>query len=134
MLTILLVSPNAIQFNSVKDCFVESGDAKILETDTVDVALQVVKEIGLDLVIVAEQLDTMNGIEFINTLVNINPLIHTALVSSLDAEDFHEQTEGLGVLMQLPPEAEKKAAEELLEKVEKIESLMHSPQLKEVIA
>ena len=51
-----------------------------------------------DLVIVDEQLDDMSGIEFVGRLVQVNPLVNTAIVGSLSDEDFHEATEGLGVL------------------------------------
>ncbi|WP_310600613.1 hypothetical protein [Desulfobulbus sp.] len=56
----------------------------------------------LDLAIVDEQLDGMSGIDFVRQLVRVNPLANTAIVGTMAPETFHEATEGLGVLAQLP--------------------------------
>lgn len=133
-MTILLMYKETKSFELVKDYLSRSGNVNILEAETVDIALQTVKETNVDLVIVDEQLGAMSGIQFINTLVKVNPFINTALVSSLPPDDFHEETEGLGVLMQLPIEPQKTDVEELLQKMEKIASLMLSPPGKEVSA
>jgi response regulator RpfG family c-di-GMP phosphodiesterase len=124
MLTVLLVCPKITQFELVKDCLLKSETVNVLEAETVDFGLKIAKETTLDLVVVAEELDVMSGLEFVNILVKANPFINTALVSSLSSKDFHEETEGLGVLMQLPLKPQKTDAEELLQKMEKITSLM----------
>ncbi len=77
-----------------------------------------------DLVIVDEQLDDMSGIAFVRLLVKAYPLVNTAIVSALTAAEFHEATEGLGVLMQLPLEPQEKEAEALLAVLAKIGALL----------
>ena len=74
--------------------------------------------------IVDEQLDDMSGIEFVKQLVKVNPLANTAIVGSLEDEAFHEATEGLGVLMQLPAHPDEKDGEALLAVLAKIAILM----------
>ena len=37
-------------------------------------------------------------------VLSINAMIHTAAVSSLSSEEFHEAMEGLGMLASLPPQ------------------------------
>lgn len=133
MLTILLIYEKLTVFNRVKDYFVKSGTVNVLEAQTPDAALKIVSEISVDFVIVAEQFTSMSGIQLVNILVQSNPLINTALVSSLSPEDFHEETEGLGVLMQLPSKPQESDAEEMLKKAERIIALMTLPQSKEVI-
>ena len=78
----------------------------------------------VDLVIVDEQLDDMSGIEFVKQLVAVNPLANTAITGSMGDEDFHEATEGLGVLMQLPPRPGETDGEALLAVLAKITGLM----------
>lgn len=78
----------------------------------------------IDLVIVDEQFADMSGIAFVKQLVKINPLVNTAIVSTLSDHDFHEATEGLGVLMQLPVAPGEKDAEALLGILEKIGVLL----------
>jgi hypothetical protein len=75
-------------------------------------------------VIVDEQLDDMSGIEFVEQFVKVNPLANTAIVGSLPEAEFHEATEGLGVLMQLPPRPQERDAENLLAILAKISGLL----------
>ncbi len=79
---------------------------------------------AVDLVIVDEQLDDMSGIEFVEQFVKVNPLANTAIVGSLPEAEFHEATEGLGVLMQLPPRPQERDAENLLAILAKISGLL----------
>lgn len=86
---------------------------------------------AIDLVIVDEQLNDMAGIQFVKQLVMVNPLVNTVIVSALSAEDFHEATEGLGVLMRLPLQPKESDATELLAILAKIAGLMQ-PRAKKV--
>ena len=79
---------------------------------------------AVDLAIVDEQLDDMSGIEFVEQFVKVNPLANTAIVGSLPEAEFHEATEGLGVLMQLPPRPQERDAENLLAILAKISGLL----------
>jgi hypothetical protein len=56
----------------------------------------------VDLVIVDEALGDMSGLGLVRRLLGVNALINTVLVSTESPEDFHEHTEGLGILMPLP--------------------------------
>lgn len=78
----------------------------------------------IDLVIVDEQLEDMSGIEFVRRLITVNPLANTAIVGALTEENFHEATEGMGVLMQLPRQPTEQDAETLLALLAKISGLM----------
>ncbi len=49
-----------------------------------------------------ENLGDMTGLEFIRAIVSKRPMVNCAAISSLASEDFHEASEGLGILMQLP--------------------------------
>ena len=53
-------------------------------------------------------------------------MINCAVVSTLSSADFHEASEGLGILMQLPAEPGKKEADQLLEHLKKIQSYTKS--------
>lgn len=65
-------------------------------------ALLILKEQRFELVISDETLPEMTGLQFLNQLVRVNPMVNTALISALTPEAFHEATEGLGLLGQLP--------------------------------
>ena len=71
-----------------------------------------------------EQLKDMTGLDFANKMVAVNPMINCALVSSLNEDDFHEASEGIGVLAKLPPRPGSEDAQNLSEQLRKIQSLM----------
>lgn len=51
-----------------------------------------------DLVVIDEALPDMKPLELATALVKVNAMINTAVITSLSGEEFHEQSEGLGVL------------------------------------
>jgi CheY-like chemotaxis protein len=74
------------------------------QADTGREALGMILKETIDLVVTDEEIPDMTGLEFARELVSVNPMTNCAVVSSLSPEDFHEVSEGLGVLMQLPGE------------------------------
>lgn len=71
-------------------------------------------------VIVDESLPDMEGLELVRRLLPINAMIFTAVVSGLPAKRFHEDSEGLGVLAQLPPRPTPSHAAELLGRLKRL--------------
>ena len=123
-LTIVFVAKDFSRFAALVSRLRREQVVQLMPVATGAAGLKQLKGKPLDLVIVDEQLDDMSGIEFVKQLVTINPLANTTIVSSLAAEEFHEVTEGLGVLMQLPPHPGEKDAEALLTVLAKIGGLM----------
>lgn len=76
-----------------------------------------------DLVAAGQDLGDMTGLELARQLIQVNALINTALVSPLSPEEFHEATEGLGLLAQLPPNPPAVTARELLALLARIAGL-----------
>ncbi len=70
-----------------------------------------------------EKLGFMSGLEVVLGLLSIFPMANSAAICSLSHEDFHEASEGLGLLAQLPPQPGEKEAEELLQQLRKIKNL-----------
>jgi DNA-binding NtrC family response regulator len=84
-------------------------------------ALTIIREKTPVAILADEQLGDMSGVHLVPKVLQINAMIHVALVSGLSQERFHEETEGLGILMKLPPMPDRLAAvlfaERLLEAV-----------------
>jgi len=123
-LTILFVAKDFSRFSVLVSRLRREQDVELVPAATGASGLEQLKDKRLDLVIVDEQLDDMSGIEFVKQLVRFNPLANTAIVGSLADEDFHEATEGLGVLMQLPAHPGEKDGEALLAVLARIAVLM----------
>ena len=123
-MTIVFVAKDFSRFSVLVDRLRQEQDVALIPVATGAAGLEKLQGKPLDLVIVDEQLDDMSGIDFVKKLVAINPLANTAIVGSQPDEVFHEDTEGLGVLMQLPPHPTKKDADQLLGIIAKIGSLL----------
>lgn len=74
----------------------------LIHVDSAEKAMDQVRKQDIALIVVGEDLADMQAIEFVTHVVKTWPMLNTAMVSSLSSEDFHEYTEGLGILMQLP--------------------------------
>ena len=67
-----------------------------------------------DLIVADEHLPDMTGLELSRKLVLQNPMSNISVVSGLSHEDFHEASEGLGILMQLPLQPDRDTAGNLI--------------------
>lgn len=83
-------------------------------------ALRTIGEQTVDLVVTDEHLGDMTGLELIKRLVAVTPMINSAAVSSLSKAAYHEASEGLGVLMQLPPSPDRTDGERLMANLNQI--------------
>lgn len=83
-------------------------------------SLQIIDQQAFDAIIVDEKIEDMTGLALIEKIVAINPMVNSALVSSLGKEDYHEASEGLGILMQLPTKPEKSDGERLMSHLSQI--------------
>lgn len=72
------------------------------------------------LVIIDSELPDMGAMSLVPELLMVNAMINTAVVSPLSDREFHEASEGLGILASLPLMPAKKEAEELLHKLRMI--------------
>jgi len=101
------------------------ADKRVLfrQADSGIAAFEALSGGACDLALVADQLTDMTGLEFVRQLVARHPFVNCALVSSMTDTDFHEATEGLGLLAKLPPEPDAKHVARLMRKLESI--VMH---------
>jgi CheY-like chemotaxis protein len=122
ILKILLVSQDkaslsafkaGLEENHVQTAWAESGSSAIVKID----------EESFDLVVTDENLGDMTGLEFIEKVISIKPIVNCAAVTSLLPADFHEASEGLGILMPLPVRPGQKQAEKLLVQLKAILNL-----------
>lgn len=102
----------------------QNGEVEIIGVDTATAVLDAVQSKPVHLVVVGEELADTDPVDCVNRLVRLNPMINCAMVSALTADDFHEATEGLGVLMQLPPNPSGADAVALITKVESLNALL----------
>lgn len=56
-------------------------------------------------------------LDLVKKTVAANAMVNTAVISSLDDAEFHEKSEGLGVLCRLPAQPDGRDAQDLLRKL-----------------
>jgi DNA-binding response OmpR family regulator len=95
-------------------------DVSVDRADAGSAALEVLAEKPVAMVVIDDVLPDMTGRDLARKVAARFPLSAVALVSPLAPEDFHEATEGLGVLAQLPVHPGREDARRLLEKLARI--------------
>jgi len=123
MLMVLLVSPDKGSLSGLSTTWTESGEVDLMWAETGKMALGIASDTAIDLVVTDERLGDMTGLEFAGKLLAVNPMINCASVNHLPPEAFHEDSEGLGLMAQLPVHPGKEHAEELLQRLKYIKRL-----------
>jgi len=123
MIKILLVTSEREPFSEFVIVLKKKDDVELFWAATGQEALEAISDNPVDLVIVNENIGDMTGIEFMKKLLPINPMINYAAVSPLAPEEFHEASEGLGVLVQLPVDPGELEAEDLLKRLKNLKDL-----------
>jgi two-component SAPR family response regulator len=123
MIKILLATSEKESFSEFASTLEKNDDVELSWSANGQEALEKIPDNPVDLVAVNENIGDMTGIEFMKKLLMINPMINCAAVSSLSHEEFHEASEGLGVLMQLPVNPGEFEAKDLLKRIKNLKDL-----------
>jgi DNA-binding response OmpR family regulator len=83
-------------------------------------AVDVVRTSSPHLVVIDFALPDIEPLNLVRKLLMVNAMVHTALLSPLSEQEFHEASEGLGVLFRLPIGPGRSDATELLGKLRNI--------------
>jgi two-component SAPR family response regulator len=116
---VLLVSSERANFSNLENALTENEAVVTRVRSGQDVILEIADR-PYDLVIADEHLSDMTGLELARKAVLINPMVNFSVVSRLSQEDFHEASEGLGILMQLSVDPGSEEADILLKNLKSI--------------
>lgn len=112
----LLVTTRADELARFMDGLAEAG-VKTVVVESKDEALDAVRAKMPDLVVVDRDLPGIGSLALVLELLKVNAMVNTAVVSDLSEEEFHEESEGLGVLSRVPPTPLEDDAKELVDKL-----------------
>lgn len=82
--------------------------------------LDAVRTASPQLVVVDSQLPDEEPLGLVSKLLRVNAMVNTAVVSPFSEEEFHQASEGLGVLGSLPEPPTSGDAVELMRKLRKV--------------
>jgi len=120
---LLLVTSDKNSLSVLASSLLTHGDVELSWADSGETALDMISKTPVDLLVTDEKLVDMSGLELANRLLHVNPMINCAAVSSLSHDDFHEASEGLGLLEQLSPQPDAEQAEDLLQRLRELKHL-----------
>lgn len=123
MLKLLIVSNSKESLSELDDTLKENEEIDILYSESGETALKMIKDNAIDLVITDEEVGDMSGLAFIRKLISVNPMVNCVAVSGLSEKDFHEASEGLGLMDHLPLNPGRADAEKLLSNLRRIKGL-----------
>jgi CheY-like chemotaxis protein len=124
MFKLLLVSRDKDSLSGLSSAFNGQNDIELEFSASGKNTLAMISAKAVDLVVADEDLGDMTGLELVKRLLKINPVINFAVVSHLSHDTFHEISEGLGIMTQLPVKPSKKESEELINTLKLIKGLM----------
>ena len=117
MLHIVLATarPNAMQ--AFAEALSSNPEVNLQRVVSGAETLEAVRTAAPHLVIIDADLPDTAPLALVQKLLMVNAMVHTAVVSPLSDEEFHEASEGLGILGRLPTEPGMTDASELLHKL-----------------
>lgn len=121
--TFLMVTGEKERFSTLAAALEKLVDADIHWADSGRDALEKAGDTTPLLAVIDEHLPDMTGLQFVKELLQKNALIYTALASTLSHDDFHEFSEGLGILVQIPNVPGEKDAEEIVSALKRVFAL-----------
>ncbi len=126
MVTLLLVSADKTSLSDLALALERDKDVDVSWAKTGLEALEIVSGSDFDLIITDEILSDMTGLELAGKLLSVNPMIHCASVTTLSQKEYHEKSEGLGLMDPLPAQPGEKDAERLLQNIRQIKGYLSS--------
>ena len=83
-------------------------------------ALLAVRTASPDLVVIDLDLPDFKALDLVSQLLMVNAMVNTAVLSPLSEAEFHEASEGLGILGRLPVKPGRGDAVDLLERLRRV--------------
>ena len=120
MLRIVLATVRQEVFHPFADGLASDPWVRLDQVSSGAEALSAVRNDSPHLVIIDSALPDMEPLHVVQQLLMVNAMVNTAVVSPLSKQEFHEASEGLGVLARLPLMPGNNDATELLRKLRQV--------------
>jgi DNA-binding NarL/FixJ family response regulator len=122
---ILIVTSHENKFTEFINALANEGPAEIIRAGSLQEAMDALDAatpdlVIPDLVIIDEEVNGTPGLTISRDILMKNAMVNQVLVSSLTPNEFHEASEGLGIMAQLPPEPDAAQAKKMLSILKKM--------------
>ncbi len=126
MSNIVLVAGDLAAFDDFIAELSATEGVDIIKLSSGSELLAMVESEKVDVVVLAEELGDGPALSFVEGFIKKQPLVNCAVMSDLEHDKFHEETEGLGIFMQLPISPGAGEALEMLKYLQSIDALLGS--------
>ncbi len=120
MLHILLVTPRLDSLQGFAEALASDPGVRLEHAASGAAALKTAGRAAPQLAIIDTGLPDTTPLDLVQKLLMVNALINTAVVSELSEAQFHEASEGLGILGRLPVNPGRDEAAALLGKLKAV--------------
>jgi DNA-binding response OmpR family regulator len=120
MLNIILASVRPESMAGFIQTLASDKGIHLKKVSSGDETLNAVRAAAPHLVIIDSKLPDSDPISLVQQLLMLNAFVNTAVITPLSKEEFHEKSEGLGILSQIPLEPGSSEALVLLQKLRQI--------------
>ena len=120
MLRIVLATARQEAIHPFAEGLASDPEVRLEQVSSGAEALGAVRTDSPHLVIIDSALPDTESLSLVKDLLMVNAMVNTAVVSPLSDQEFHEASEGLGVLARLPLAPGKSDAAELLRKLRQV--------------
>jgi DNA-binding NarL/FixJ family response regulator len=117
MLHIVLASARPKAMQAFAEALASNPEVNLQQVISGAEALEATRTAAPQLVIIDADLPDNATLDLVQKLLMVNAMVNTAVVSPLSEEEFHEVSEGLGILGRLPNDPGMREAGELLHKL-----------------
>jgi DNA-binding response OmpR family regulator len=101
---IYLASPRPEAWREFRDGLGQEPGTEVALAETGAEVLAMARTRTPALVIVDNQLPDFKPFGLVLEIIKVNAMVQTAVVSELSEEEFHEQSEGLGIMAHISPD------------------------------
>jgi CheY-like chemotaxis protein len=126
----LIVSSNPSSLSALSQALQAGGRISVEWVGSGEEALELVKRAAPDLMILDEKEGEPPDFALVRKIMQQNALINIVMIGRLPEKEFHDAAEGLGILMQLPPQPGTAEAEALLTRLALVADLNNNAFLK----
>ena len=124
MLRIVLATDRLEAIQAFVEALSSNPEVRLQHVTSGAEVLEAVSVSAPHLVIIDSGLTDNEPLELVKKLLMVNAMMNTVVVSPLSEEEFHEASEGLGVLGRLPGEPGESDAADLLHRLKKVLGVM----------
>ena len=124
MLHILLVTVRQEIIHSFVEGLCSDPEVRLDQVTSGTEALSIVHTKCPHLVVVDCEPPDTDSLDLVREMISANAMVNTAVVSPISDTDFHNKSEGLGVLSRLPPEPGGNDSKILLQKLRGVLGLL----------